>query len=164
MDLNEYDEQKLINTGGALSLIMLIDKIRDAEGISSLSALPKDYMEELQAKLPPRIGKLLSDVITVLLKRINVPDNEIYDITGKIHEREVQKMFAWADNYDVQETRRVAREEGLREGREDGLNEGSAVKALAIAKNLMKMALPTDKIVEATGLTRAEVEGLRESD
>ena len=33
-------------------------------------------------------------------------------------------MFAFFDDYDVQETRRIARDEGLQEGRQKGLQEG----------------------------------------
>jgi predicted transposase/invertase (TIGR01784 family) len=34
-------------------------------------------------------------------------------------------------------------------------------KAIEIAKNLLRMNLPIDKIVEATGLTKEEVEGFK---
>jgi len=37
-------------------------------------------------------------------------------------------------------------------------------RSMEIAKNLMGIGLPLDKITETTGLTRAEVEGLRVSD
>jgi len=84
-----------------------------AGDLGSLSDLPQDYLEQLRRELSPGLSKLLADVITVLLKRINVPDSEIEEITDKLYERSVQTMFAWADNYDVQETRRVARAEGL---------------------------------------------------
>ena len=115
VNLNEYREYDLIKFGGVLSLIMIIDKINDAGGIGLLSKLPSDYIEKLLFDIPPHLNKLLADVITVLLKRINVPDDEITGITEKLYRREIQEMFAWADNYDVQETRRIAREEGSEE-------------------------------------------------
>ncbi len=37
---------------------------------------------------------------------------------------------------------------------------GEKRRALAIAKNLLSMGLPLDQIVQATGLSRDEVEGL----
>ena len=111
--------------------------------------------------MPPGISKLLADVITILLKRVNVPDDEIDAITDKIYEREVQKMFAWADNYDVQETRRIARAEGVKEGEKRGRAEGAKKNSLAIAKKALRMNMPIDDVVELTGLTREEVEGSR---
>jgi predicted transposase/invertase (TIGR01784 family) len=41
-----------------------------------------------------------------------------------------------------------------------GLQEGELVKALAIARNMMKRNRPIDEIIEDTGLTREEVENL----
>ena len=85
-------------------------------------------------------------------------------------------MFAWADNYDVQETRRTARAEGREEGRKEGREEGEKkgrkegersgkqAAALAIAKNAVQMELPVDDIVKLTGLTREEVENLRDAE
>ena len=69
--------------------------------------------------MPHHLGKLLADVITVLLKRINVPDNEIENVTANIHERRLQEMFNIV-GYDVQETRRIAREEGEQIGEARG--------------------------------------------
>jgi hypothetical protein len=43
-------------------------------------------------------------------------------------------------------------------------DEGETAKAIAIAKNLLGMDIPLEKIVEATGLTREEIEALRDAD
>ena len=40
-------------------------------------------------------------------------------------------------------------------------DEGEAAKAILIAKNLLKRNMSVDEIIEDTGLTREEVEGLR---
>jgi len=47
-------------------------------------------------------------------------------------------------------------EKGLKEGREEGARE----KQLQIARNLKAMKLPTDAIVQATGLDRSEIDNL----
>ena len=127
VSLGDYSEEDLARFGDALSLIMIIDKIRTAEGFNVLSKLPKDYIEKLQLNIPQHLNKLLADVITLLLKRISVPDKEIDEITDKIYTRRIQEMFTLIDNYDVQETRRVAREEGRVEGREEGREEGCEI-------------------------------------
>ena len=54
-----------------------------------------------------------------------------------------------------------AREQGARE---EGRSEGETSRALAIAKNLLKMGMPIDKVVMTTGLTREEVEGLHNAN
>ena len=46
-------------------------------------------------------------------------------------------------------------EHNLIVARDDGI--------MTVAKNLLRMDMPIEKIVEATGLTRSEVEGLRDA-
>ena len=111
VNLNEYDEQEIANFGNALSLILIIDKIRPDGGMGVFRRLPVDYIEKLKQNIPPHLYKLLADVITVLLRRINVPDIEIEKVTEQLHERRIQEMFPFFENYDVQETRRIAKAE-----------------------------------------------------
>jgi predicted transposase/invertase (TIGR01784 family) len=156
VDLNKYSEQDIARFGNALSLIMIIDKLRKADGTIALKGLPADYTEKLRQSIPPHLDKLLTDVITVLLKRINVPDAEIAEVTERLHQRRIQEMFAFFDNYDVQETRRVARAEGRAEG--------ANAMAVDIAKNMLRINRPLDEIIKVTGLPREEVESLRGAD
>jgi len=152
VDLSKYDERDIASFGNALSLIMIIDKLRPGEGKNVLQGLPDGYIDGLKKDVPPHLYKILADVITVLLKRINVPDEEIFEVTGKIYDRRIQEMFPHFDNYDVQETRRTARAEGKAEG--------ESTKALAIARKLFQMSMSIEDIILATGLTREEVESL----
>ena len=55
-----------------------------------------------------------------MLRNRNVPDEEVYDITDQITRRKFSMMFDNFQAYDVQETRRVSREEGRLEGRIEG--------------------------------------------
>ena len=59
--------------------------------------------------------------------------------------------------FDIDVARRVWSDEGREEGRE----EGELAKALAIASKMLKRNRSIDEIMEDTGLTREEVEGLR---
>ncbi len=51
-------------------------------------------------------------------------------------------------------------EEGKRKGLVEGLSMGEAKKALQIAKNLLSLHAPIEMIIEATGLTKEEIEKL----
>ena len=53
--------------------------------------------------------------------------------------------------------------EGLEKGRATGLAEGRATGLADVARNLLKMNMPLEQIIAATGLTRVEVEALRDS-
>jgi predicted transposase/invertase (TIGR01784 family) len=56
------------------------------------------------------------------------------------------------------------RAEGRAEGREEGRAEGRAEGIFIVAKNAIQMGMPIDDIIKLTGLTRIEVEGLRDAD
>ncbi len=125
VNLNKYSQDDLVRFGDALSLLMVIDKIKTADGIRQLGKLPPDYLDTLALKIPPHLNKLIADVITVLLTKINLPKEEVEVISDRIYGKEYQKMFTLIEDYDVQETRRIARNEGIREGELKGKLEGT---------------------------------------
>lgn len=57
-----------------------------------------------------------------------------------------------------------ARAEGLEQGRVEGRAEGRAEgehnKAMDIAKNLKKIGIPVEQIINATGLTKDEIDAI----
>ena len=125
VSLKDHTVESLAKFGDILSLFMILDKIKTPGSLSSiLSALPSDYVEHLKLNVPDRLKKLLANVIRVLLAKINVPQDEIDKIAENIHERGVSEMFS-IENYDVQETRRIAHEEGREEGMEKGFLEAA---------------------------------------
>ena len=51
-------------------------------------------------------------------------------------------------------------ERGIERGIEQGFSDGSRQKTLQTAKNLLGLGVSVENIVQATGLTKKEVEGL----
>jgi len=64
----------------------------------------------------------------------------------------------------LEKGRAVGLAEGRAEGRVEGRAEGRAAGLTDVARSLLKMNMPLEQIITATGLTRAEVEALRGSD
>ena len=93
----------------------------------------------------------------MLLRRVNVPADEITAVTEQIYERGVQGMFN-IENYDVQETRRVAHNEGIMIGEARGVEKGVAIgeargvdKGLDTSAEIMQSLIakvPVDEIAE----------------
>jgi hypothetical protein len=123
---------------------MLVDKIRDASGLSMLAGLPDDYIDRLALNIPPHLNRVIANVVAALLRNVNVPDDEISRVTDRIDERGVQKMFDWIEGYDVQETRRVAKREGKIED----------------ARGMKKENIPIAIIAKITGLPKSEIKKL----
>ncbi|MDR0635370.1 MAG: Rpn family recombination-promoting nuclease/putative transposase, partial [Azoarcus sp.] len=63
--------------------------------------------------------------------------------------------------WDIAVKMREADKKGWEKGREKGREEGREEGRLGITRNLLKMGLPLEKIMEATGLTREEIQSLR---
>lgn len=152
VNLNDYSQTDIAQFGNALSVVMIMDKIRTPDGMSLLKDLPADYAERLKLNIPPSMTQLIADVITLLLKKINVPNDEIDAVSEAIYQRRYQKMFAFTENYDVQETRRIAREEGREEGREENRKE--------IFLNMAKSNFTPEQMSEYTGIPLEEVQRL----
>jgi hypothetical protein len=74
--------------------------------------LPEQFIEEMAKKVPEPFLKIFRDCIELLLRKINVPTEEIGEITKKIYERRFNAMFEFIDGYDVQATRREAELKG----------------------------------------------------
>jgi predicted transposase/invertase (TIGR01784 family) len=61
----------------------------------------------------------------------------------------------------AEQLQQIAREEGEAIGEARGEARGEAKARLALARNLLKMNFPVEKIVEATGLSLEEIQSLR---
>jgi len=142
IDLNKYSFADLAEFEGVLSLFMMISKIKTGDALSELGKLPKDYSEHLKnMNVPPHLMEVLVKVVTVLLRKIDVPQEEIDSIVEKIDERGINEMIS-IENYSVRETRRIAREEARAEERhrteeERRRAEKAELRLKSIAKSLL---------------------------
>jgi len=108
VSLKDYSFADLAEFGDTLSLFMMIDKLKTAEAFSELGNLPKGYIERMEKmNVPPHLKELLVKVITVLLRKIDVPQDEIDVLVERIDERGISEMLS-IENYSVQATRREA--------------------------------------------------------
>ena len=111
VSLRDYSFEDLAKFGSVLSLFMIVDKLKTAEAFKEMRRLREGYGEQLERlDVPPHLKELLVRVITLLLRKINVPQEEVEKFVEAIEERGVSEMLLIED-YDVQETRRQARAE-----------------------------------------------------
>lgn len=110
--LSDYSNAELIEKKDELSLIMLVNKLRSSADFKNLKEIPPEYFENLEKNTPEYLLKRIGKIIAVFLYRLNVPRKEVEDFTDQIERREFAMLFDSFEAYDVQETRRVSREEG----------------------------------------------------
>lgn len=110
--LSSYTDEELIEKQDELSLIMLVNKLKNSADFKRLKEIPEEYFENLSQNTPEYLLKLIGKIIAVFLYRLNVPRKEVEEFTDSIERREFAMLFDSFEAYDVQETRRVSREEG----------------------------------------------------
>ena len=84
------------------------------------------------------------------LRKLTPEERELYDEDIKVM-RDLYATQKWEE-----EQKRMEIEKGRAEGREQGRAEGK----LEIAKNLLAMGIPMDKVVQASGLTEEQIAAL----
>ena len=100
IQLNSYTKSELIEKQDELSLVMLINKLQDASEFKDLD-LPEDYLKDLSANTPDEVLEIISKVITVMLRKLNLEENEILDFTDQVRERKMGELFENFRGYDV---------------------------------------------------------------
>lgn len=155
VDLNEHSREEIVKYGNALSLILLIDKIRWAEEMELRASIPEGYLDKLSKNIPEPLLPLISDCVKVFLEHIEAPRGEIERISEKIYARRLNEMFQMVDGYSVKRTREQAKAEGKAEGKAENRKE-----TLKIAKSLLE-DLDIETIVKKFKLTPDELKSLQ---
>jgi predicted transposase/invertase (TIGR01784 family) len=87
--------------------------------------------------------------------KLNPEEKSNYNNSIKYY-RDIHNVIELAENKG--ELRGL--EKGLEQGIEKGLKQGELNKAITIARNLLKLNMPIDSIIQATGLTQEQIEKL----
>ena len=112
----------------------MISKQQKAADFTEVSReINSEYLENITSKSPEYLLDIMAQIVEVLLLKINVPRKEAEEFSGKVKEWHMGELFANFEAYDVQETRRLAREE-VRE--EDIEKMVKTLKNLGISKEI----------------------------
>ena len=90
-----------------------------------------------------------------------------YSITASEEFREIERMREKARHDEAQALHNAEQkgiqkgmQKGMQEGMRKGMQQGISERNIEIAKNLVKLGMPLQQIIAATGLTKEEVEKL----
>ena len=112
-----------------------------------------DRMPFTKSKVFERLAKI-ADV-----RSLTEEEKFQYDESLK-HYRDSNAVLRTAVEDGFEEGRAQGHEEGRKEGRAEGETIGEKKKSLEIARNLKKMGMPIDTIIQATNLTAEEIQNL----
>lgn len=151
VQLKDYSNTELLKYKNELSIIMMINKLQEAADFKLLSEeIPPEYIESVTADSPEYLLDIISQVIEILLSRINLPSEEVSDFVGQVKERNMGELLSHFKGYDIQATRREEREKTIKEmteqitkevtekvKQEEVLRFINAIKSLNVPKELV---------------------------
>lgn len=144
--LNEYTNRGLMEKEDELSIVMMLGKLQETEDFATLQdEVPSEYLKKVTAKTPEYLLGIIGQVVEILLSRLNVPEEEARRFADQVKERKVGELFANFKGYDVQETRRIAREEGMVRG---------IIQTIKGIKGTLEMAV--DQLITQCGMSEEE--------
>ena len=112
VQLKDFSNAELMKRKNELSIVMLIEKLQSADDFKTLEQeVDSAYMQETIEHSPEYLLDIMSQIVEVLLAKLNIPQEEIDGFTGQIKERNMAELFANFKAYDVQATRAEARAE-----------------------------------------------------
>ena len=112
VQLKDYSNAELMEKKNELSLLMLIEKLRNAADYEELGKeLDEAYLKGATENSPQYLLKVMSQIIEVFLAKMNVPRKEADAFTDRIKERKMGELFKHFEGWDIQAARREAKEE-----------------------------------------------------
>jgi len=154
VDVNDYTKEELLQEESFLSKAMLIEKARYTD---SLAADLEKIIQELNMKntvYTKEQKELLITIIELTLKR-KLEKEETNKLIKSLKEGSGQ-MLAVLEMID-EENKRI-----FRNGERKGKREGRREAKLENAKKMLEEKIPIKTIIKITGLTKEELEKLRE--
>ena len=110
VQLKDYTNEFLLSHADEISLIMMFNKLQNADDISKIQQIPPEQINEIISETPEYLLDIMAQVIRAFLLHINLPIEETDDIVGNIKERKMGYFFEHAEKMDIQEERRLRKE------------------------------------------------------
>ncbi len=168
--LHDYSDEDLLAHGDAMSLIMMINKIQNAEDFKRFRQSPPEQMDEILKNTTENIRDIIKNVMYGLLMKMSVPVDEARQYVEMMEECHMGELFENFEKIDIQAERRNT-EEARKDATEARKDATEARKEAAKAKeNLIKSCVSLcqefgstretaiEKLMEKCGLSRKQAE------
>ena len=112
VQLNDYSNKELMQKQDELSVIMMINKLHEAADFPLLEKeVSAEYLKSVMQKSPEYLLNIISNVVEILLLKLDMPQDEVVAFTDRIKERNMGELFANFKGYSVPEMRKKLRAE-----------------------------------------------------
>lgn len=109
--IHDYSDKELLDRGDEMSLIMLINKIQNAEDLEQFMKIPPDRMNRILQNSPGHVVEVLVTVMESLCVKIDVSAEERSQCVQKVKVRDMGYLFENMEKISIQEERRKTEEQ-----------------------------------------------------
>lgn len=134
--VHQYSNEKLLEGGDEISLIMLINKIQNDEDFKEFQKLPADKLNAILSGTPKYLREIIADVFLAFMLKSKVPVEEAVELADKVKEKHMGELFEHIDiNLNMEEVRQQVTEQVTEQG----------IKALILS--LQELNIPEKTVI-----------------
>lgn len=105
--LRQYSNEELLAKKDEISLVMLINRMRNEDDIEAFRKLPVEKVEEILKETPGHLLDIISNILRAFLLKMKLPEEATEELVGKVKEKKMGYLFEDM-TLDIQEIRREA--------------------------------------------------------
>ena len=150
VDINNYTEEKLLETPSFMTKALLIEKAKDNEQIANYIEKIVKIINNDKENYSDNMKEIFKIMLTQIIKN-KIGKEKTDEFLNKLNIGGDENMMAVFETIQ-QDNKRI-----YRRGKKEGIME----KSIEIAKKLLKENFSKEKVASLTGLTEAEIENIK---
>ena len=166
VDINNYTEEKLLETPSFMTKALLIEKAKDNEQIANYIEKIVEIINKDKENYSNNIKEIFKIMLTQIIKN-KIGKEKTDEFLKKLNIGGDKDMMAVFETIQ-QDNKRIYRRgkkdgivEGIKKGISQGISQGIMENSIAIAKKLLSRNNSKEEVAEITGLKIEEIEKLQ---
>lgn len=104
--IQDFENDELLDKRDEISLLMLINKIRNIDDMKDFSGISSAELNEIMGEADEDVLNIISAVVQSLCRKFNMPEHETAEYVRKVKERNMGYLFENMEKMDIQAERR----------------------------------------------------------
>ena len=162
VDINNYTEEKLLETPSFMTKALLIEKAKDNEQIANYIEKIVEIINKDKENYSDNMKEIFKIMLTQIIKN-KIGQEKTDEFLKKLNIGGDEDMMAVFETIQ-QDNKRIYRrgkKDGIVEGIKQGISQGIMENSIAIAKKLLKENFSKEKVANLTGLSEKEIEKIK---
>ena len=158
VDINNYTEEKLLETPSFMTKALLIEKAKDNEQIANYIEKIVEIINKDKENYSDNMKEIFKIMLTQIIKN-KIGKEKTDEFLNKLNIGGDEDMMAVSETIQ-QDNKRIYRR-GKKDGIVEGIKQGIMDNSIAIAKKLLSRNNSKEEIAEITGLKIEEIEKIK---